>query len=365
MSTNLKNGSSASRPFAESKGMAIRVTLLILLCALALAEWNVARIGAMVAAIAAALAAGASLGFLFGIPRSLATATNVREGEPASGNGDIGSGFSHNTNLEQISDWLTKIVVGVSLVEARALFEHFDALAYNAAAAWMIAGGAVTAGALLLASGITGFLSCYIWTRTTFMQLLVYSDRRIAEERRGRLEAENRVREVVRAVGGGPALAKLDAADSAPRRSLSVSNGLKSIFGSDADVDQSQIRKSASGLWHTDPNKGAFGGQPAVDGRRLEADVVPLGNDGSICTVTLRVRAESGYPPVTGPVAFHLHPTFNQPVVVVSPSEFGVAELRVLAAGVFTVGVEIESEHLRLELDLASLPDLPEKFRDD
>ena len=31
-----------------------------------------------------------------------------------------------NTNLEQISDWLTKIIVGVGLVEIWAVIEWFD-----------------------------------------------------------------------------------------------------------------------------------------------------------------------------------------------------------------------------------------------
>jgi hypothetical protein len=64
----------------------------------------------------ASLGIGALFGFLFGIPRSLTgaqseTAAATRGSEQTSGS------YGGNTNLEQISDWLTKILVGVGLVE--------------------------------------------------------------------------------------------------------------------------------------------------------------------------------------------------------------------------------------------------------
>ena len=58
-----------------------------------------------------ALVAGGPLGFLFGIPRALTRS------EGAGDTGDTSRGYSPNTNLEDISDWLTKILVGVGLVQ--------------------------------------------------------------------------------------------------------------------------------------------------------------------------------------------------------------------------------------------------------
>src|ERR1700743_738960 len=52
---------------------------------------------------------GSVLGFLFGVPR-LRTSTGA---QPPVGDR---SQFTPNTNLEQISDWLTKIIVGATLV---------------------------------------------------------------------------------------------------------------------------------------------------------------------------------------------------------------------------------------------------------
>ena len=56
---------------------------------------------------------GGLLGFLFGVPRVSAATSNDTAGENAAGQSVVQS----NTNLEEVSDWLTKIVVGVSLVE--------------------------------------------------------------------------------------------------------------------------------------------------------------------------------------------------------------------------------------------------------
>jgi hypothetical protein len=80
------------------------------------------RDSALRAAIGWALAyffGGFLIGFLFGIPRVVQEA-GVTPSEPR---GDSGSQTGQryqqrvNTNLEQISDWLTKIIVGLGLVE--------------------------------------------------------------------------------------------------------------------------------------------------------------------------------------------------------------------------------------------------------
>src|SRR4051812_22645802 len=61
----------------------------------------------------AAATAGAVAGFIFGIPRSL-------QGDAPAADGVMRGAVAtprDNTNLEQISDWLTKILVGVGLTQ--------------------------------------------------------------------------------------------------------------------------------------------------------------------------------------------------------------------------------------------------------
>jgi hypothetical protein len=77
------------------------------------------RVGVFSFSVAVALAAGlvgCFLGFLFAIPRFDITDRDLQ---------DVGkygrAGWLHNTNLSQISDWLTKILVGVGLTQFRSI----------------------------------------------------------------------------------------------------------------------------------------------------------------------------------------------------------------------------------------------------
>ena len=95
--------------------------------ALSLAQ-VVSVIGVAVVIAGAALLTGSLLGFLFGIPRTLQQETTVAASQNQSkdiAKQDSPQGISYqvNTNLEQISDWLTKILVGVGLTQISALPE--------------------------------------------------------------------------------------------------------------------------------------------------------------------------------------------------------------------------------------------------
>jgi ABC-type amino acid transport system permease subunit len=78
---------------------------------------------------------GTLLGFIFAIPKALQNQDGSEEsgtGDNANKGGHSGLVYGVNTNLEQISDWLTKILVGVGLVQlarvpeyARRLGEYF------------------------------------------------------------------------------------------------------------------------------------------------------------------------------------------------------------------------------------------------
>jgi hypothetical protein len=117
-------------------------------------------------AFAAAFVVGAVVGFLFGIPRRL-----QREGEEAAATGAL----VVNTNLEQISDWLTKIIVGVGLVEIGELAGGLDSLADTMALGTEPAAHAFALG-LLVYSLIDGFLLAYVWTRLELSSQLAIAD---------------------------------------------------------------------------------------------------------------------------------------------------------------------------------------------
>jgi hypothetical protein len=108
-----------------------------------------------------AMAVGSLLGFLFGVPRT------VRR-RPEGGVPREAPGFQYhpNTNLEQISDWLTKIIVGLGLVELHTIPKAYMSMAIYVSDAFGAppVASSLTA-VIMLYFGITGFLSCYLWTR--------------------------------------------------------------------------------------------------------------------------------------------------------------------------------------------------------
>lgn len=114
---------------------------------------------------------GALVGFLFGIPRS-AQAAMPGEGDTK---GRRGHSLTPNTNLEQISDWLTKILVGLGLVEARSIFDGLWRLS-----AFMSAGHGLCApplaAAILLTFSVLGFFMGYLATRMFLTQVFGLAD---------------------------------------------------------------------------------------------------------------------------------------------------------------------------------------------
>jgi hypothetical protein len=109
----------------------------------------------------AALAIGALLGFLFGIPRALQLQSTT------SPDASHVTAYAVNTNLEQISDWLTKILVGVGLIQLGRIGAQFARL--TAAVGSSMGGkpiGQYAAGADIVFFLLWGFLLGYLLTRT-------------------------------------------------------------------------------------------------------------------------------------------------------------------------------------------------------
>jgi hypothetical protein len=111
---------------------------------------------AVIAGAAASLV-GALVGFLFGLPRTR---------EPTATPGESQIGMATNTNLEEISDWLTKILVGLGLVQLGAFTRHVGDAADSVARGLGGGDAAETfAVGLIVYSLVDGFLLGYLWTR--------------------------------------------------------------------------------------------------------------------------------------------------------------------------------------------------------
>jgi hypothetical protein len=110
----------------------------------------------------AALVFGSFLGFLFAVPRAQPEASEgLTRGERRRRSLVI------NTNLEQISDWLTKTIVGVTLVELGRILPALGRLVVALAAVYGNGPEArVMASAILIFFSLMGFFAGYIATRT-------------------------------------------------------------------------------------------------------------------------------------------------------------------------------------------------------
>jgi hypothetical protein len=126
-----------------------------------------------------AAAAGALVGFLFGIPRTLSSPAD----ETSAGWARAAEGLQYrvNTNLEQISDWLTKILVGVGLAELHRMPAALRATADYFAAAIDGRAGADLSGfvaALLAYFAVVGLMAGYLGTRVLLAPLFRLADAR-------------------------------------------------------------------------------------------------------------------------------------------------------------------------------------------
>jgi len=120
-----------------------------------LASWSVVLVIA-----GAALAVGGVVGFIFGIPRVVYDRKGTADASAQAARYEV------NTNLEQISDWLTKIIVGLGLVQMTRIPRAFQSIAtFTAQAFGSPAVSPAFTAAVLLYFGIVGFLSTYLWTR--------------------------------------------------------------------------------------------------------------------------------------------------------------------------------------------------------
>lgn len=133
-------------------------------------------------ALAAAMT-GSLAGFLFGLPRSRTDLVTHdpnaagRGGRQVSVESRSASGYRANTNLEDISDWLTKIFVGLGLTQIGSIPGGFRDLV-NTVKVAMGSGddAAAIAGSLIVGYVILGFLGTYLWARTRLSQALRLGD---------------------------------------------------------------------------------------------------------------------------------------------------------------------------------------------
>jgi hypothetical protein len=198
--------------------------------------WSVIGVGLMLAGGFAF--AGAALGFLFGIPRTL-----QGDGVGTAAGGDDRSqspyvAYRVNTNLEQLSDWLTKILVGVGLIQIGSIQRATISLANVAAPGLGDRPDAqIFALTVMLYYSVIGFLFGYLWTRLVFAGELRAADAvaigalasRVEQVARKAEQADHRIEEIERQA------AKDTRALSLAQRQLNPIAGLADVLQEELD----------------------------------------------------------------------------------------------------------------------------------
>ena len=143
-------------------------------------------------------AVGFILGFIFGFPRTVTQ--SVSQASAPAGSQQLSdpkdkansstldnraARLSVNTNLEQVSDWITKTIVAIGLVDLRQFPDHFGQLAVYAGRSlgrpYTGASGAETAAALISYFVVLGFLAGYLLTRMFFQVAFGKGDRALED----------------------------------------------------------------------------------------------------------------------------------------------------------------------------------------
>lgn len=119
-------------------------------------------LGLLIPVVLASLLVGVILGFLFGIPK-------LNDKYNPSDDYQQNLKYKPNTNLEDISDWLTKIIVGVSLTQALKIPRYLDNLSLFILKDSECATDCNYAQAIVIADiiffVISGFIIGYFYTR--------------------------------------------------------------------------------------------------------------------------------------------------------------------------------------------------------
>ncbi len=286
-------------------------------------KWGqfMSSLGCGVLIAGASLSGGGFLGFLFGIP-SITQDPRAR--------------IKYNDNLVQISDWLTKIIVGVGLTQLYRIpgkvLQVGEAFQANFGAGdW----GRNIAISIICYFFLLGFFMMYFWTKTDYSFIIVDADQEINNKQLNKLTAQNRI--------------------NAEEEEKKV-----------AEETQTNIPTLPPVMFPEDPQKGRFGGMAERNGRKLSATVTP-GPSTSYFSVCLTVESTDAAKPLNSEVIFYLHDSFNPSVYAMKPEEFTKGKAiddSIQAWGAFTVGVITDDGNTLLELDLAELPDAPKLFRE-
>jgi tetratricopeptide (TPR) repeat protein len=186
----------------------------------------------------AAAAVGGLLGFLFGIPRAVIQADRS------------GQSFESNTNLEQVSDWLTKILIGLGLAQLGAAGTGLSNLGHTLAKALGDTGdaGQVFGVSVVLYYAILGFMLGYLPARLSLPGMLQDAEARLHHIEQQLPAAEGKeMKDAAEAAFKEP----VDPSDEDRRKALQLNTEVRQIEATGVPISAQTYRRMALELKRT------------------------------------------------------------------------------------------------------------------
>ena len=319
-------------------------------------------------------------GTLFGMPKR----NNIKE-----------SDYSLNNSLVEISDWLTKIIVGLGLVNLKEIPDFLISLGEYVRASSKYEGQLVN----IYSIGIVvyfGFLGLYIGYN--YMRLVLSNKYKNADDNLLEKKLEIAKNEVLEAKNEndqkGKEIIKMQSkiqentqlanalikkVNEPTKTETDVQSIIKNLVNTNKNIKlkedlESYIDKMISdanlklkkGLItnNNDPQKGQWKSNPINNERELKGDVVEEAK--GLFKIKVQVVSTN---PENNPlkkddlILFALHNTFGDPPFRMVKVVNQTAELVFYAYGSFTVGAFADYGSTELELDLAELPNVSSYFK--
>ncbi len=120
---------------------------------------------------------GGLIGFLFGMPRTFLQDKQKNDSSESTEKKLYDRAYGINTNLELISDWLTKILIGIGLTQVNNIKYYILKIsAYIAEDIGDIAGLKTVVISIIIFSWVVGFLGVYLVTRLFLSNAIIKAD---------------------------------------------------------------------------------------------------------------------------------------------------------------------------------------------
>jgi hypothetical protein len=318
------------------------------------------------------LFSGAIGGFLFAIPRIRKKSADIDD--------STSSWYDENTNLEEVSDWLTKIIVGLTLTQFNVLLGYLNSSAVSIATAFKT--GSYDTHLYPWAYGlIVFFIACgfaigYLWTRINFALILTVSRRRlndIANIKQQTItalqEKDTAKRQAMEAKQEEQQIAKEFVATASQANVKQVAEMEMGEEMLRNDQNKPRLQQMALAelsnrpiLLPADRQKGRWGGVAEKNGKKLFASVEQHPKLSRYYNVALKVASATNVR-LTEPVCFFVHESFgfSNDMVISEPNAEGIAQINLVAYEAFTAGA-LCMDGTTLELDLNEEKGFPNGF---